>query len=100
QVVRLFIEKCPEQLATIREAIEQQDGELLRQTAHSIKGAIGNFTDRAAFEAARHLEQLGRDSDFSLALDGLFRLEQELQELKSALNALVCYFPEQTSSES
>ena len=60
ELVEIFVSDSPSTLKEIRTAIEQRDAELLRISAHSLKGAIGNFAAEKAFQAAMKLESIGR----------------------------------------
>jgi len=57
-VLNIFIADCPDQLARIGEAVQNRDASALRLAAHALKGAAGNLSARALFEAAGHLEQV------------------------------------------
>jgi CheY-like chemotaxis protein len=61
-VIRLFLDDCPQRLSAIREAIDRRDAELIRTTAHALKGAAGTLSAPALFEAAHTLERLGAES--------------------------------------
>jgi two-component system sensor histidine kinase/response regulator len=61
-VIRLFLEDCPLRLAAIKQAVDQKDAELIRTTAHALKGAAGTLSARGVFEAAQTLERLGAEA--------------------------------------
>ena len=61
-VIRLFLEDCPLRLAAIKQAVDQEDAELIRTTAHALKGAAGTLAARGVFEAAQTLERLGTEA--------------------------------------
>lgn len=89
KLMGLLLSKCPDQFATIQESIDKQDPETLRQTAHSIKGAIGNFTDKAAFQAALQLETLGREGNLEQGMEVFNHLKTEVSRLEAALKTLI-----------
>jgi two-component system sensor histidine kinase/response regulator len=60
-VIKLFLDDCPAQVAAIKAAVDQRDGALLRSTAHALKGAAANLSASALFEAAQTLERLGAE---------------------------------------
>jgi two-component system, sensor histidine kinase and response regulator len=60
-VLRLFLQDCPQRLAAIKHAVDAQDAELIRTTAHALKGAAGTLSARGVFEAAHTLERLGAE---------------------------------------
>jgi two-component system sensor histidine kinase/response regulator len=88
KVVGLFNQCYPEQLQTIEMAIQAQNGKLLEETAHAIKGAIGNFTEKAAFLSAYRLEKMGRENKFNQAVETFQCLSTEVKLLEEALQTL------------
>ena len=56
--------------------------------AHTVKGAVGNFAAAAAVEAAGRLEMMGRDNDFTHAKEACRKLEEALEGVRTALQAL------------
>jgi PAS domain S-box-containing protein len=89
EVVTLFFEDTPRLLADIRNAISCSDGNALQRSAHTLKGSVGNFGARAALEAALSLEQMGRNLDFARATEVFARLQQLIDQLLPALEALL-----------
>jgi two-component system sensor histidine kinase/response regulator len=89
-VIRLFLEDCPQRLADIKAAVDQRDAERLRTSAHALKGAAANLSAGGLFQAAAILERLGAEArldaapaawralstEASLAMDVLRRFEQ------------------------
>ena len=87
-LAQLFIANCPQQLSEIKAAIQLGDAERLRRAAHTLKGSVGNFAVKGAFETANQLETLGKEGNLHaaqaacVALEGeLLLLIQELREL-------------------
>jgi CheY-like chemotaxis protein len=89
ELIGLFLGECPRWLAAIREAIRQGDAGELRRAAHSIKGTVGTFGARAAFEAAQRLEAMGRDGNLAGAAEAADALEEAVRRLQPALAAFV-----------
>jgi PAS domain S-box-containing protein len=89
-VIRLFLEDCPQRLVDIKAAVDQRDAERLRTAAHALKGAAANLSAGALFQAAATLERIGTEArldaapaawralstEASLAMDVLRRFEQ------------------------
>jgi CheY-like chemotaxis protein len=84
-VIRLFLDNCPQQLAAIRAAVEQRNPELVRTTAHALKGAAGNLGGNGLFEAASILERVGAESRLDAAEAAWRRLSAEAANLADAL---------------
>jgi two-component system, sensor histidine kinase len=61
EVVRLFVADCPVRLAAIEAAVDRDDAERIRVTAHTLKGAAGTVGAHRLVDAARTLEQLGAE---------------------------------------
>jgi HPt (histidine-containing phosphotransfer) domain-containing protein len=57
----------------------------VQQEAHALKGSVGNFGSRSAFEMASRLEQAGRDHDWEQVGDAWHVLEVALNSLRLAL---------------
>lgn len=88
ELVRLFLEDCPKQMVALQQAVEFRDGKSIERIAHSLKGAIGSFAARPAYEAALKLEGLGRQDDFAGARQACLDLENEVASLTAALGNL------------
>ncbi len=98
QIVRVFREDHPRQVARIREAIRAADAGALRAAAHALKGAVSNFAADRATAAALRLQQLGERGELDGAAEALERLERELAAVCSALLALVPRAPSRQAS--
>ena len=61
EVIRLFLEDCPVRLAAIKKAVDHDDAEQIRQTAHALKGAAGNMSATKLVEATATLERIGAE---------------------------------------
>jgi CheY-like chemotaxis protein len=61
EVVRVFLDDCPRRLLAIKNAVDLRDGELIRTTAHALKGAAGTMAAGGVFAAAQTLERLGTE---------------------------------------
>jgi len=85
----MFLDELPSQLAALRDAVARGDSKGLERTAHSLKGAVGNFAARRSFDRARDLEMMGRAGDLAHAQEGLAALEESLERLEPALARLV-----------
>jgi HPt (histidine-containing phosphotransfer) domain-containing protein len=65
--MQYFLDETPELVEEARAAIDESDGRRLEVAAHRLKGLAGSFDAAETVEAARCLEQLGRDKDFQQA---------------------------------
>ena len=80
EVLRLFVDDCPTQLAAIRAALDEGDAKRLYNVAHALKSAAGNVTAWAVADAARALELLGRDELLTAADEPWQQLQREAHQ--------------------
>ncbi|WP_130472694.1 response regulator [Candidatus Magnetaquicoccus inordinatus] len=87
EIVDLYRQDAPKQLQRIWKGIQQQDHDLVREAAHSLKGASGAFGKATlAYALAFQLEQAGRIKDLTQA-DAIFeQLRQSIHLLEQALD--------------
>jgi len=84
ELVQLFLEDAPVQLNNIKENLQESNTEVVRRSAHTLKGMVGIFFAESAGKAAEYLEQVaGQDACIPAAHD----LEVALLDLISFLNA-------------
>jgi len=84
-LVRIFLDDCPQLLTGVRGAVERGDAQGMERAAHKLKGSVANFAARAAYDAALRLEVMGRDGHLDQATEALLQLESALEELKPVL---------------
>jgi signal transduction histidine kinase/HPt (histidine-containing phosphotransfer) domain-containing protein len=85
----LLKDESAEQLEKLRAAVADGQPAQLRRAAHSLKGAIGIFTEGSPHQAARALEEMGRTGNLDGAAEALALLAKELAGLRSALDSLM-----------
>jgi CheY-like chemotaxis protein len=89
ELVELFMEVLPDQQKELREAIESGNSKKVDQSAHGIKGLVGNFAATTTFDLAFQLERMGRDGNLNGAEETFQALEIALEQLKLALAELI-----------
>ncbi|MGE0492810.1 MAG: response regulator [Vulcanimicrobiota bacterium] len=72
----MFAERYPGQLAELRQALSEGKADIVRSTAHSLKGNFLNFGAKEAAEVASRLEQAGK----AATLTGLEPVLESLSE--------------------
>jgi two-component system, sensor histidine kinase and response regulator len=87
EMIDLFLEECPRWLAELRAAVRTGSAADVKRTAHNLKGSMAHFGARAAFEAARALEMMGRSGMLGEAPAACVALERELERVRPALAA-------------
>jgi PAS domain S-box-containing protein len=88
ELAELFLSECPRHMAEIRQAITKRDASRLQQGAHTLKGSVGNFGAREAFDAAQRLETDGREQHWGQAEQDWAALEEAIGRLKPAFVGL------------
>jgi CheY-like chemotaxis protein len=88
EMIHLFQEDAPKLLAKMRDALQRGDMALLERSAHSLKGAMGNLSARAAADAASHLEKDAKNKDAKSARESLAEVERAVNYLLPALAEL------------
>ncbi len=86
EVVQIFLEESPKQLASLRQAVDAGDWDLLERAAHSLKGELGYLAVPDACQNARVLEQMGRNRNLEQAGEALAVLEKEVSALAAEMN--------------
>jgi PAS domain S-box-containing protein len=88
EIAGMFLEETPLVMDKIKNALSRGDSNALERAAHTVKGSVGNFAAKPAFQAAQRVEQIGRDGNMGEAEEAYRALEVELERLKPALVAL------------
>jgi signal transduction histidine kinase/DNA-binding response OmpR family regulator len=83
----LFIPDAVRILESIGRAVEAGDAERLRQEAHALKGAAGNFGATQVVGGSSELEAMGRSGDLAAANAVLMALNLDAAQLLDALRA-------------
>jgi HPt (histidine-containing phosphotransfer) domain-containing protein len=87
-LIKLYRADSPGWLADARKARAKGDTARLRLAAHTLYGALGHLGAREAQAAAARLEERARAGDLTTAAPALTDLEQALDRLGPALDAL------------
>jgi len=85
ELTDIYSNEYPQQLQGLLEAIEKNNAEQVRDLAHTVKGAVGNFGAGPAYETALDLENIGKSSSLSTARESFDKLKIELKRLEEAL---------------
>lgn len=85
----LFFEDSTALLNKIEDSIVKKDSEALRKSAHTLKGAVSNFSAQKAYDAAFELEVAGKDKTFDNSAEKFALLESEIAEVVNAMKLLV-----------
>jgi PAS domain S-box-containing protein len=81
ELVRVFAHDYPKRLAEVREAITVGDNKRLERAAHGLRGEVGLFGAKMAYNLAATLETMGSEARLESALRVLQELERELERV-------------------
>jgi len=89
ELSELFFEDSLSLMNKIEDSIEKKDSDALRKSAHTLKGAVSNFSAQRAYDAAYELEIAGKDKIFENSAEKLALLKSEIAEVNNAMKLLV-----------
>lgn len=89
EIIRMYLNQLPELIAAIKGSVSKKDAEELRINAHSLKGASLNIGASKMAETCKILEECGKNSDLTGAVEKLSALDElkgkTVQELEQIL---------------
>ena len=86
EMIRLCLEEdAPRLLAQLRSALETRDLAAVEQSAHGLKGLVGEFHAPGAYAAARRLEEAGRGHETERVPFAAHSFFEEFDRLTAAL---------------
>jgi HPt (histidine-containing phosphotransfer) domain-containing protein len=85
----LFLEDSSTLLSKIEDSILKKDSDALRKSAHTLKGAVSNFSAQKAYDAAYELEIAGKDKIFENTSEKFTLLQNAIAEVLNAMKLLV-----------
>ena len=88
ELIDLFRSNSSSLLTAMQESLASEDCETLQQSAHSLKGSVGNFSTATAYEAALAMETFARGEDLESAAGAFSLLQSELESLISELSGI------------
>ncbi|RPJ41203.1 MAG: sensor histidine kinase, partial [Candidatus Latescibacterota bacterium] len=84
----VFLEEAPRLVSSVEAAIESRDAGSLERAAHALKGTVGSFAAKKAYEAARLVEDAARAGRADDAAEAAIALREEMGRLIPSLAAL------------
>jgi PAS domain S-box-containing protein len=85
ELVELFLLDTTEQLANLRQTIQEGDPEQLRKDAHTLKGSSVSLGLKRLSTISRELEQIARQGTFEGVTEKMSQLEAEYERIEEAL---------------
>jgi HPt (histidine-containing phosphotransfer) domain-containing protein len=89
KVIAAYVDDTPQQLRTLRSAIDGLDTGNVRRIAHTLKSASANVGAEALAALCKELEHLGRADTTEGADAILIDMEQEFQAVRHSLTAIL-----------
>ncbi len=89
ELAQLFLADIPKLLSATEEGIKTNNSEKIGKSAHTIKGAVSNFSAEKAYQAALTLEKIGKNNELEKAEASYKELLIEINAMKSALTQLM-----------
>jgi two-component system sensor histidine kinase/response regulator len=88
QIFTSFLKDGAERIGILRRSLEVSDAELLRKTAHALRGASGNVGAMHMADIAQRLEALGKSSSMAGAAALTEQIETEFERVKTEIAEL------------
>jgi two-component system sensor histidine kinase/response regulator len=85
----MFLAEHPGWMSQLGEAVACSDVAQVKRLAHTLKGSLGLFGARAAFDAARELEAMARSGDLTGSTSTYAALQTGLQSVQPVLARFV-----------
>jgi PAS domain S-box-containing protein len=85
EVVNLFLEDAADKIAKLREGVVRGDASVVAEAAHALKGSVGYFGAKRAFDAVYRLEFIGKNGTWTEAETAQLELESEFRALGTAM---------------
>jgi CheY-like chemotaxis protein/HPt (histidine-containing phosphotransfer) domain-containing protein len=89
KVIAAYVDDTPQQLSTLRRAIDGMDTGNVRRIAHTLKSASANVGADALAALCKEMEHLGRADTTEGADSLLTNMEQEFQAVRDSLTAIL-----------
>lgn len=85
EMAALFLDECPVFVSSLRQAVAGRDARALESAAHALRGSASNFAADLTVQAARRLELMGREGNFTGSEQALHNLDDEMERLRPVL---------------
>lgn len=88
-VADLFLKEKATMLAPLRQAVEKQDRDMLKKSAHKLKGSVSYFHILESRQLAYEIEEASPHMTFAEATLKIDELEKHVEQLTKDLNAML-----------
>ncbi len=88
ELIHTFLEDAPNELARMRQALDNRDAALLRRAAHTLKSNSADFGATALRQMCKELEEMGKQGIFDGAPKLILEIVAEYERVDQALRAV------------
>jgi HPt (histidine-containing phosphotransfer) domain-containing protein len=85
ELIDVYVDDFIEKYAQLKQAIEQEEYNTIKEVGHSLKGASGNLSLTDLQETSYNLELSGKEENIEQAKQSFLRLGEEFKRLKDLL---------------
>lgn len=89
EIAELLLVECPKLMGQINEALEANNADKLRLSAHSLKGSTMSVGAKRVHAAAEKLEKMGESKELSDGLETFKQLKAEVDQMCKAIRAKI-----------
>src|SRR5262249_4905322 len=88
ELIDVFLADTPKVLRRVKRGAKSGEAKQLKDSAHALKGSVGNFESGRAFESVRRVETLAKENKFPEVPEAMRVLEMEIEKLCQSLRDL------------
>lgn len=86
EIIETYVDDIPQQIATLKEALANNDATRVRHQGHTIKGASGNIGAFAMQDISAKVELAGKNGNLRDAASYFEQVEREFQRFLDVVN--------------
>ncbi|HXM12411.1 MAG: response regulator [Candidatus Sulfotelmatobacter sp.] len=88
EIVQIFLEESPKQLAELKRAVTEGNAELVERTAHGLKGELSYLSMPTVSQRAHELERMGRECNLDHAAELFAVFETEVSAVAAKMRRM------------
>jgi signal transduction histidine kinase/CheY-like chemotaxis protein len=89
EILQIFLEESPRQLADLKQAVTEANADLLEKTAHRLKGELSYLGMPTVSQKANQLEQMGRECDLNHSAEVFAEFETEVSAVSESMRRML-----------
>ena len=87
ELIDMFLAEIPGWMNTLEQGIQKGNADVVHRSAHTIKGAVGTFSSTKGWNAALHVEKIGKEARLAEVGPALDHMKVTITRLIEALKA-------------